>query len=530
MKISASQIAAGMLAVLMWSLGVLCILPALLMLAGTFWHEGHPSLAHLAAAFSDMARLRQLFSTSVIVAVGSVGTSLAVGVPTGFLCFRTNLPLRRGIILACLLASCAPLYVTATCWMALFGMHFWLYSPWGAAWITGIAYTPLVTLVTGMAFAGSDRELEDAATMDTGRCGVFWHASLPAGSWGIGVAALTVTILSLWDISVTDILMVRTFSEEVFTQFQLGAGPWNAAAISLPVILLLGVLWLMIGRFVGERGEGTLWGKAQPPRVLDIGPMRHVLGVLVGLVVVAFFLVPACALIGTVGSVTNLITAWRTSECELLGTLRVTPVAATIALILAIPAAWTLTRGRYTRWPLLVGLLLLISVPAPIIGIGLIKLLNHEGISGAIYDSEAGLVLAYVIRAIPFAVLALWPAMKAIPREAEEVAVLDGGSWLMKFRSVILPATWRTIIVAWFLAFVLAVTDMGASFLVAPPGRATLSTRFFTLIHYGVYPDAAGICLILMGLVGLAAAIMAGFLWPIVMRDRGDETMELDRT
>jgi len=231
-------------------------------------------------------------------------------------------------------------------------------------------------------------------------------------------------------------------------------------------------------------------------------------------VVAMFFLVPLLALIRAVGSFNNLVTAWRTAEHELLGTLCITPLAATITLGLAVPAAWTLVRGRRCRWPILAGLMVLISVPAPIVGIGLIHLLNRDGVWGMLYDSQAGLVLAYVMRALPFAVLALWPAMKGIPREAEDMAVLDGAGWPTRFRYVLFPEIWQAMMVAWFLSFILALTDMGASFLVAPPGRATLSTRFFTLIHCGVYPDAAGICLILMGIIGVAAAIMAGFLWP----------------
>ena len=37
--------------------------------------------------------------------------------------------------------------------------------------------------------------------------------------------------------------------------------------------------------------------------------------------------------------------------------------------------------------------------------------------------------------------------------------------------------------------------------------KATLTIRFFTLIHYGVYPDAAAMCLILLGAVALAGTI-----------------------
>ena len=62
---------------------------------------------------------------------------------------------------------------------------------------------------------------------------------------------------------------------------------------------------------------------------------------------------------------------------------------------------------------------------------------------------------------------------------------------------------------AWLLCFVVSLSEIGASFLVVPPGKSTLGIRFFTLIHYGVYPDAAAVCVILMSIVAVTAGGMA---------------------
>ena len=512
------HLASRLTAAVLWLIGGLCLAPVLAALAGAFWDAGHPSLAALAAAFADTARLAVLAANTLRVTLGTVAVALLIGVPLGFLGFRTDLPGRAALLLGCLLAACMPLYVTATCWMALLGMPFWMYKTAGAAWISGIAYAPLVAWIAGVAFASGDRDLEDTAAQDSGRWGLLWHVILPQSIWGIAMAAGVVTALCFWDITITDILMVRTFAEEVLTQFQLGAGPPQATAVALPAIVVAAALWAVTLRGLRRYGEAPATGVAERPPLIRLGRWRLAVALLAAATLVLFFVVPLAALVRTLGNPRNLVIAWRVAHAEILETLRVTPVAATIVTVLATAAAWAAARQPVSRRLIHGALLLMLSVPAPAVGIGLIRLLNRPGLAGALYDSEAGLILAYIIRTLPFAVIVLIPAMRQIPRDAEDAAVLDGSNWLGVMRSVVLPCAWQAMLAAWLLAFVLSLAEMGASFLVVPPGHVTLTTRFFTLIHYGVYPDAAGVCLILVGMVGLPAAILAALVWPRLNR------------
>lgn len=513
-----SKMAGRALGTCCWLLGLACVLPALLMLGGVFWADGRLSACHVVAAYADVPRLLVLLANTSVVVVGAVCVALLLGVPTGFLCFRTDLPFRRAILLGCLLAACMPLYVTATCWLALCGMSFWLYRAWGAAWISGLAYVPLAALISGVCFTLGDRELEDTAALDTNRWGVFRRVSVPMGAWGVGAAGLVVAVLSVWDITVTDILMVRTFAEEIFTQFQLGQGPWTATAISLPMIGLVVLACALIGRVFRRHGEGTLSGLFRAPERVKLGRWRYGALALVLAGATAFFLAPLGALVRAVGSPAQLAIAWRSCESELLGTLVVSPLAASLCVAPAILGAWLVARGGGQGRIAAGMLLLLIAMPAPVVGIGLIKLLNRPGLAGALYDSRAGLVFAQVIRALPFAALAVLPAVKRVPRELEEAVAVEGGNWLNRLMLAVLPLSGRALLVAWLVAFILSLSELGASFLVVPPGHATLSIRFFTLIHYGVYPDAAGICLILLFMVGLSALGIVAVIGPATER------------
>jgi iron(III) transport system permease protein len=154
------------------------------------------------------------------------------------------------------------------------------------------------------------------------------------------------------------------------------------------------------------------------------------------------------------------------------------------------------------------------AAPASVTGVGLVHLFNRPGPLGLIYDSSAILVIAQAIRALPFAVLALVPAFRRVPLDLEEAAALDGCGPLRRLCHVALPMCLHGLAVAWFLAFVLSLGEVGASVLVTPPGEATLAIHFYTQVHAGVYPTTAAMCLALLALAGVPAAAFTALVAP----------------
>ncbi len=64
------------------------------------------------------------------------------------------------------------------------------------------------------------------------------------------------------------------------------------------------------------------------------------------------------------------------------------------------------------------------------------------------------------------------------------------------------------VLVAVFIVTVLAIGELPCSLLVTPPGYVTVGVRFFNLVHYGMYPDAAMLCLLSIGSVVLPCAAL----------------------
>ncbi|MEW6358597.1 MAG: hypothetical protein AB1696_19840 [Planctomycetota bacterium] len=488
--------------------GAVCVLPTAYMVARVLLRP-----ADLAAAFSDPARTIALLRNSLAVTGVALLVAMAIGVPIGFLAFRTDLPMRRGIIAGTVVAACLPLYIVAAGWMAVFGQRFWLYSPAGAGWIMGAAHAPLVLLITGVCAVTVDPVLEEQAAVDADPWTVFRRVTLPLQAWAVAAAGMVVLVFCMSLITVTDILMVRTFAEEALTQFQLSAEPWRAAAVSLPVVALVSVL--IVGSVLALRrhGEGTTAGAGRRPMVFRLGRWRSACFTMVLLTAGAILLVPLAFLLYATSGLGTFVESCRTAAPELRGSLCLSMVAATVAAFLAVPLAWALNRRRRIGLLIVAGLVLMVAAPAPVAGVGIARILSRGHVLYAIYNSQAVLVFAYVVRVLPFAVVAALPAVRQVPLDLEECAALDGCNWLQKMVHVVAPVSWRGLLLAWLLGFVLSLAEIGASFIVVPPGRTTLTIRFFTLIHYGLYPDAAGICLLLLGAVILPAVLLAMLLW-----------------
>ena len=73
-----------------------------------------------------------------------------------------------------------------------------------------------------------------------------------------------------------------------------------------------------------------------------------------------------------------------------------------------------------------------------------------------LYDSLRALVLSYMILVLPFTVWVLTSFMRALPRDLEEAAYVDGASPLQTFWYVMLPLVAPGLVTAGLLAFIAA--------------------------------------------------------------------------
>jgi iron(III) transport system permease protein len=508
------------------------------------------------SAWSDGPRLAALTRNSAWLVAGTLALCLPAGVAAAVLLYRTDLPLRRPLRALVLLTLFVPLPLFTSGWQAAVGSGGWLpvrwwntpragdpaftsggtvWTPWGqgigtAVWVHATAGLPWVVWLVGCGLRRVDRELEEDALTAAGPWRVLLRVTLPRSSAAFAAAALWVALQTATEITVTDVMQVRTYAEEVYTQFVLseGAPLARTVAASLPLTAVVAVLVLGAAR----RWERTLppsLTHAGPPPTFRLGGWRWPLAGL--LVAAAAFLagVPVASLVWRAGLsgapqrwsghvvLHHLGTAVRSSRLwggpaggvvgnSLLVAASTGVVAATLALL----ASWCARGTRGYRTAVLVLAAVAWATPGPVVGLGLLATI--KGLIGWTGEGQLTNLLWYgpapvpdawadVIRFFPFAAAILWPAVQMLPAELREAARVEGAGPTKELLAVVVPLTAGAWLLAALAAGVLALGEVSASKIVAPAGGETWAHEVFTQMHYGVTNDLAARCLLLLAAV-----------------------------
>jgi multiple sugar transport system permease protein len=116
----------------------------------------------------------------------------------------------------------------------------------------------------------------------------------------------------------------------------------------------------------------------------------------------------------------------------LLNSVKVAVLAALVTVVIATPAAFVLSRERFSgRGPMLAGLLAVQMVSPVILLLPIYQLVD----AARLIDTHAGLIVVYAAMQVPFTVWVLKNFFDAIPAAIFEAARLDGASRL--------TAAWR---------------------------------------------------------------------------------------
>ena len=146
---------------------------------------------------------------------------------------------------------------------------------------------------------------------------------------------------------------------------------------------------------------------------------------------------------------------WGATREEALTTFTLAAVTATIATGLAFAWGTVLVKAG-NGWARLL-LILLLAIPAPLVGIGLIVTMNND-LLGWFYP--------HLIADVVSVALALIPALRQVPKEIEEESRLCGATTLQYYLFVKVPMVWRGLLAAWLISFIRSIGELGASFLV----------------------------------------------------------------
>ena len=523
----AASRADGWFAALAWGLGLLFLVI--------------PAVAPIVAASADRSawrvvvdeapRVLALLRVTATMVLGVIACSVPLGLLLALALFRLRVPLWRIWVSALATAAFCPLALYAAGWQACVGPYGFVSVLPGprpsiggmpaAIAIHALAAIPWVCGILALGLLAIERELEEEARLVVDNGHVLWWVCLRSLGPALALAALVAAVPVVTDMTVSDLFVIRTFAEEVYTQYETGGGDGAATLFAIPLSGVSALMLVVLAqrakpferlvpmtdrRWPIDRSTAWLFALAAPVMAVYALPLLGLVRQL-GLTsrldsvsdaatmrwsgaVAAGYLGQEISQ-GGPGSLRNLAGAGLTGG-----------VTALIATVLA----WHWRWGRNVTRMLGTGLLAwLFVLPGPVLALGLIDLFNRPIWPGDPYDGPWVLAYGQVVRALPFALVVLAGAVLRLDRRMFDAAALEGagsGTLLMRIAA---PNLWPAIALAWVIAGAFALCELPASKLLAPPGIDPFSVRLFHLLHTGTANQQAAFGLVLLGFVALAS-------------------------
>jgi multiple sugar transport system permease protein len=155
-----------------------------------------------------------------------------------------------------------------------------------------------------------------------------------------------------------------------------------------------------------------------------------------------------------------------------LNSLQVSLASPVLTVLIALPAAYALARFKTKLGTAALGWVLLSQLfPFVLLVIPLFLILRQVDL----VNTHAGLILVYVVWALPFALWMLQGFVRNIPRELEEAAAVDGATRLQVLRRVVAPLLAPGVVATSLFAFISAWNEFFfALVLLKSPDLATL--------------------------------------------------------
>jgi multiple sugar transport system permease protein len=136
------------------------------------------------------------------------------------------------------------------------------------------------------------------------------------------------------------------------------------------------------------------------------------------------------------------------SHKALINNIVISTSTATLALILGTPAAYSLARFQFKRWKnkdIATFILSLRMIPPAVVIVPFFMMMSVLNL----LDTWLGIIFVHTTFVLPFAVWIMREFFLDLPKEYEEAALIDGGSYLTAFLRIALPLSAPGLIATW---------------------------------------------------------------------------------
>lgn len=481
--------------------------------AATSW-----TLGHYRALFTTPGGAESLWN-SLVFSAGSTLLSLLVGGVLAWLVERTNAPLRFLATLSTIISMGTPYILHVVAWLFLLGPvgpvnDLWksaggtgrlveVQSMWGMILIEGFLWSPLVFLLLGATFRAANADMEEAArTSGAGVIATIFRISIRLAMPAILALALFVFIRAIGAFEVPALVgipsRIYVLTTTVFESMKtMPPSLGYASAFAVVMVVIVAVLLYFYGRLSANAERyHSVTGKGFRPRPFELGAWRWAAG---GLIVANFLVVlllPMLALawmalqrFPRAFSMAGLKTlTWANFSAVIeapnylelaVNSMLVAAGAASAIMALAAFAGWIAARnGPGGR---VLDQLATLSLVFPGIVLGVAVMEVYLRVPLPIYGSLWIILIAYVIRFMPFGMRYVYSGVLQLHRELEEAAGVAGAGYLTVLRRIVAPLLAPAMVAGWLFIFLIANKELAIAVLLAGPSSQVAAVAVFDL-------------------------------------------------
>jgi iron(III) transport system permease protein len=484
------------------------------------------TLANYTSVLSNRFFLNGLTNSLGIAAAAAVCTVL-VGVPFAFCLARLSIGGKPALLALTALPLVLPSFVGAYALVLLFGrsgivtgalqsLGIPFESIYGATGIV-VVYTltlyPYVVLPVTAAFKSIDISVEEAAqNLGASRSRMLRTVTLPLVLPSILAGALLVFIEALENFGVPFVLAEDRpiLSVEAYKLFVGETTDNPASAGVLGVLLILcTVIALLIQRGVLARRNFATGARRVAP-TMPVSPALRRLGAAYCWIVVGAALVPFVAVVvisfmqysGPVlhagFSVDNFTQLFERSYRPLTNTLLLATLAACGATLLGVPIGYVIVRHR-SRFSGLIDIVATspFAVAGTVLGIGLV--MAFSGGFLILTGTWLIMVIAYMVRKLPFSVRSASAILHQIDPSLEEASINLGVSPVLTFARITVPLMLGGIVGGFVLTFVTVASELSSTVVLYSGPWTTMTIAMFQALEgtsAGVAAAAATVLII----------------------------------
>jgi iron(III) transport system permease protein len=404
-----------------------------------------------------------------------------------------------------------------------------IYSFWGIIWAHLGGSVSVKVMLLAPAFRNLDAALEESSRI-SGASGwhTFFHIVVPVMAPAILVTTILGLIRSLEAFEI-ELLLGTPIGLQVYStkihELVTWEPPQFAPAMALST-LFLGLLLLMVAlqrAYIGKRAYTTVTGRGFSVRPTHLGRWRYPAFALVLTFALFITVIPTTLLLmGTFMKLFGFFNIadpwtlenWRATLSDpvlfrsIWNTLAVGVGSGVIGVFFYAFIAYMIVKTRHHgRWLLDFLSWLPWSIPGILLGMALLWTFLQTKIFLPIYGTVYLLMIAMVIKSMPFGTQMIKSVLLQLGSDLEEASKVCGGTWFDTFRRVVMPLIMPALVTVGLVGFISAARDISTVVLLGSGKSRTLSLLMLDFAAGAEFEKATVVAVMVVGLVVIAALI-----------------------